>query len=191
MRVEPSDFELMRRSARGDREAYARVFLKHLLAIRRNVFAVFREVSWVEEAVQETFLRGLESAPLYRGEAALAAWFTAIAVNFCRTALSRRKRELERARIRRVAFGNELGRPPGRGVLAEVLAGEAEARLRTAMRSLTAGQRQALVLHYLEGLPYREVGCVLGVDPGAARALAHRAKHNLRQRLDPDLRLAN
>jgi DNA-directed RNA polymerase specialized sigma24 family protein len=39
------------------------------------------------------------------------------------------------------------------------------------------------VLHYQDGLPYEEIGKILGMRAGGARALAHRAKATLREKL--------
>jgi DNA-directed RNA polymerase specialized sigma24 family protein len=53
-------------------------------------------------------------------------------------------------------------------------AGPPESRVLTALRSVPAAQREALVLSYYAGLPETRVARVMGVRPGAVRShLAH------------------
>lgn len=59
-----------------------------------------------EDAVQETFLRAVRGLDGYRGETALRAWLTRIAVNVC---LQQKRRH----RVRRDALNHE---PPGAGL---------------------------------------------------------------------------
>jgi DNA-directed RNA polymerase specialized sigma24 family protein len=46
------------------------------------------------------------------------------------------------------------------------------------------GQRQALVLHYLIGMPVEEVAATLRVPPGTVKARLHRGRRTLAARLD-------
>jgi RNA polymerase sigma factor (sigma-70 family) len=55
--------------------------------------------------------------------------------------------------------------------------------LRVAMGYLTEAQREVFVLHYQDGLAYEDIGKILDMRAGAARALAHRAKATLREKL--------
>ena len=55
--------------------------------------------------------------------------------------------------------------------------------LAIAMGYLTESQREVFLLHYDQNLSYEDIGQILDMRPGAARALAHRAKANLRRRL--------
>ena len=55
------------------------------------------------------------------------------------------------------------------------------------MGFLTEAQRVVFILHYDQGLSYDEIGEILGLRAGAARALAHRAKANLREKLGSEI----
>ena len=74
-------------------------------------------------------------------------------------------------------------RSRSRGVVTKTVQKEDNRLLRIAMGYLTDAQREVFVLHYQDGLPYDEIGKILNIRAGAARALAHRAKTTLRERL--------
>ena len=57
--------------------------------------------------------------------------------------------------------------------------------LHRAIATLPAGQREVLVLRYLEGLGEREVAEAAGIPPGTVKSRLHHALRNLRARLLP------
>jgi DNA-directed RNA polymerase specialized sigma24 family protein len=48
------------------------------------------------------------------------------------------------------------------------------------------GQRQALVMHYLLGMPVREVAATLRVPAGTVKARLHRGRRALAAQLDDE-----
>lgn len=58
-----------------------------------------------------------------------------------------------------------------------------EGDLRAAVLALPPGQRAAIVLHYLEDLPVREVASVLGCSEATAKVHLHRGRKRLAQLL--------
>lgn len=179
------DLRLMKKAAEGDREAYAELFRRHAERLQRLGYLMLHDWAAAEDALQETFTRGLDKIRTWRGEARPDVWLYAIALNHCRKQLRKEsRRELA------VAPGTlEGARPPGRtprGVVTSVVRHETSRRLAIALGFLTELQREAFVLHYSEGLPYEMVAPLLGVSVVAARGLAHRARAVLREKLPPD-----
>ncbi len=72
-------------------------------------------------------------------------------------------------------------REPGGALLADSWSHH---ELRAALRSLSEGQQQVIILRFGEGLKTREVAEVLGKSVGAVEALQHRALTSLRQLLE-------
>ena len=70
---------------------------------------------------------------------------------------------------------------PGPGQPAEDL--ELAAQLRRVLADLPAQQAEAVCLHYVEGMTYREVGRALGVKSGTVGSLLHRARYRVRELL--------
>jgi RNA polymerase sigma-70 factor (ECF subfamily) len=178
---------LMSRAMAGDSGAYGELFEKYRERISRMAYAIVHDQSAAEDVVQETFLKGLDRIATYRAEAAPRAWFSSIALNVCRHRLREGKREAERAGERQLDGGRRLWRPRTRGAATKVVQQENNRLLAVALGFLTEAQREVFVLHYDQGLAYEEIAQIVGIRPGAARALAHRAKAALRDKLGSEV----
>jgi RNA polymerase sigma-70 factor (ECF subfamily) len=180
-----TDEVLMRKAMAGDRKAYADLFARHAERIRRTAYLIVHSTSTADDVVQETFTKGLSHLSTYRGESPPQAWFCAISVNECRHFLRDGRRGAELAGSEKLDEGRRIARPRTRGVVTHAVQKEDIRLLTLAMGYLTEAQREVFVLHYQDNLPYEEIGRILDMSPGAARALAHRAKETLREKLGP------
>ena len=63
---------------------------------------------------------------------------------------------------------------------------EDAARVHAALDHLNLEHREALMLRFLEGLSYDEIGRVVGCPPGTVRSRIHYAKAALRRLLETD-----
>lgn len=185
--IDTAEIELMSRAMAGDSAAYGELFEKYRERISRMAYAIVHDQSAAEDVVQETFLKGLDRIATYRAEAAPRAWFSSIALNVCRHRLREGKREAERAGERQLDGGRRLWRPRTRGAATKVVQQENNRLLAVALGFLTEAQREVFVLHYDQGLAYEEIAQIVGIRPGAARALAHRAKAALRDKLGSEV----
>jgi len=185
--IDTAEIELMSRAMGGDSGAYGELFEKYRERISRMAYAIVHDQSAAEDVVQETFLKGLDRIATYRAEAAPRAWFSSIALNVCRHRLREGKREAERAGERQLDGGRRLWRPRTRGAATKVVQQENNRLLAVALGFLTEAQREVFILHYDQGLAYEEIAQIVGIRPGAARALAHRAKAALRDKLGSEV----
>jgi RNA polymerase sigma factor (sigma-70 family) len=120
-----------------------------------------------EDVVQETFLRALRAVSGFEEDRALRPWLLGIAANRCRTALSRRSRRPAPAEsaIETVDPRSGLSDP-------DDLAGE----LGRALERLRPDYRTVFTLYHEQGLPYEEIGVVLGRPIGTIKTWLHRAR---------------
>jgi RNA polymerase sigma-70 factor, ECF subfamily len=181
----PADLDrrLMAKALTGDLRAYGDLIERHHERLHRLSYGILHDLAAAEDAVQETFLKALDRIASYRGESAPQAWLTAIALNVCRHRIRDGKREPAGVEHRTLEGGRQVQRPRSRAAASRAAQHEHSRLLAIAMGYLTEAQREAFLLHYDQGLPYEEVGQILGIRPGAARALAHRAKASLREHL--------
>lgn len=179
--------ELMNRACSGDAVAYGELFELHQERIHRMAYVMLRDRGAAEDCVQETFAKGWENLSSFRGESAPRAWFTAIAINHCRHRAREWKHAPSGAADHALESGRRAGRPRTRGVVSRVAQQEDRRLLTVALGFLTESQREVFILHYDQDLSYDEIGDILGIRPGAARALAHRAKETLREKLGSEL----
>jgi RNA polymerase sigma-70 factor, ECF subfamily len=185
--AELTDQQLMDRSKGGDMTPYALLFKRHADRIWRMAYMILHSSAAAEDVTQETFTRGLTHIGSYRGEAEPRAWFSSIALNLCRHYLRDKNKEAELADSAKLERGGRVGRPRTRGALSSAVRRETNRLLAVALGYLTQAQREVFVLHYVDDLPYEEVSQILEIRPGAARALAHRAKAVLQKQLGPAL----
>jgi RNA polymerase sigma-70 factor (ECF subfamily) len=176
------DRHLVARALEGDREAYGVLFNRHAEGMWRTAYLILHNSAEADDAVQEAFTLGLSRIDTYRGESEPRAWFYSIIVNVCRH-FKRGKRYTEPAGEHALEEGRRVGRARTRGVLSSMIRRERNTVLAVCLGYLTDRQREAFVLHHVDGLPHEDVAKIMEIRPGAARALVHRAKEVLRERM--------
>ena len=172
------DAELIRRHVTGDGGvAFGELFRRH----RDRMYAVaVRTTSNRElaaDAVQEAFISAFRRAGAYRGEAAVTTWLHRIVVNACLDRLRR-----EKTTLRRAGDLGDLDLADPRDHHASV---ESRLDVREALARLPEGQRMALVLVDMHGLPVAEAAEVLGVAEGTVKSRCFRGREALAAMLRP------
>lgn len=125
-----------------------------------------------EDLAQETFFRVFRSLDQYRKKGHFKAWLYSIAKSVCIDEL--RKRRVEREPGQDIAdIGDE-----GNGIRQV----EDEEEIRQLLSLLPEEQREALILHYMEGFTFREMGEILGIPGRTAQSRVNLALKNLRQK---------
>lgn len=133
-----------------------------------------------DDALQEAFTRGLDRISTWR-DGDPRSWLWSITLNVCRRAIIVGAVEPSSVDPQVLQAAQAA-----RGVLTSVVRREASRRLAVALGYLNPRQREAFVLHAVEGFPYDQIGEMLGVTAEAARQMAHRARVTLRERLGPE-----
>jgi len=139
------------------------------------------------ELVQETFLEAQRDFARFHGtsEAELLTWLRQILLNHVAD-FTRRYRGAGRRDINREVAGGDSARPAGTVPAAPTpiprAAGLEQAEtLKQALQRLPDDYRQAVVLRYLEGRSFDDIGKLMNCSPDAARKLWARAMERLRQ----------
>jgi len=160
------------------REAYEAVIDAHYRSVYRLMLLLTGDADLAEDLTQEAFTSAWKAVDQFRGHASIRTWLHRIAYHCFVDA--RRRRERERAAA--VNLGERAD-----GALADpvsqVMAEEKLARVYAALESLVDEERALLVLHYVEGLSYREVAKVLDRPSGTVKWLVGRALDKLREQL--------
>jgi len=185
---EPDDDALMAAVAAGDGRALRTLVERWAPRVEAFAVRVLAQRDDAQDIVQETFVRVHQAAPRYQGGGRFASWLFRIAGNLVR-------QELRRRRVRGW-FGGAT-EPDDATVLASLPApahfdadsplhhAERRALLARALARLPERQRMAVLLHYFEDLPVRDVAAALQVSEHAAESLLARGMAALRTALRP------
>jgi RNA polymerase sigma-70 factor (ECF subfamily) len=134
-----------------------------------------RDYTVAQDIAQEAFVRVWLSPRTPREMSAFRPWLYKTVVNLAR---DHRRRQSRWARLR---FGRATSADPTE--VAETRA--SDAALSLAIRGLSRREQEAVYVRFFEDAPFTEVGRIIGVRPGTARVLVHRALAKLRRQLSP------
>lgn len=134
-----------------------------------------------EDVAQQAFVRAWRGLDGFRGDAKLSTWFHRILVRQVR---SHQRWHGVRHKLGLLSHDGEV---PVMPVHEPTPDGGMQNRIAQAMKTLSAGQREAFTCIHLEGLTIEETAEVLGRAPGTIKSHLHRALKKLRSELE-DLR---
>ncbi len=177
----PSDADLVRDALTGQRAALAELLLRHWDTAVFLAGRVLGSADLGRDAAQEAAIAAMTDLGRLRCPDRFGAWFCGIALN-----VSRRWRRQLRYEVpgAEPAGHGEAASPEPRPDEAAELA-EVATRIRSAIGELAPGQRDAVLLFYLQGLSHAEVAAELGISAGAVKARLHQARAALAPRLAP------
>lgn len=150
---------------------FEEVVTRHGTTVLRVCRALLGPID-ADDAWSETFLAALRAYPTLPPGSNLEAWLVTIA--------HRKAVDIHRVRGRTPVPMENMPEP------ASIIGnpGESDDELWTAVARLPFTQRAALVYHYVGGLPYAEIGAILGNSPAAARRAAADGRAALRRHIE-------
>ena len=174
----PDPPRLVEQLRAGDRDAFEQLVRGYQHRVFGVAVRMLGNAAEAEEIAQEVFLRVHRSVGEFRGEAKLSTWLYAITSRLC---------------LNRLQSGERRHRQTGEEALADVPADdtggglertEIETALRQAIAALPEDRRIVVVLRDVEGLSYEEIGRALDLEPGTVRSRLHRARMDLKAKLE-------
>ena len=165
----------------GDAEAFEEMVRTYQHRVYGVALRMMRSPAEAEEVAQETFLRAHRALAEFRGAARLSTWLYAIASRLCLNRLALGETRMARRRSDTVdLLPGRAGDEPGGGMESE----EREAALHRAIAELPEERRMVVVLRDLEGLSYEDIAAALGLELGTVRSRLHRARLDLKEKLE-------
>lgn len=182
--AEPNEDVLVARARAGEADAFAELAQRHRASLVRLASFLTGDFDEAESIAQEAFTRAFVGISGYDPGTPFLAWLRGIVLNLVREHQRRLKRHAT------VTDPARLAQAPGaegsrQGVLSNILRDEQATRLWLAVGQLPESYREAVVLHYVEGLDYAQISQITGVSEGALRVRAQRGCNLLRGQLGP------
>lgn len=126
----------------------------------------------MDDALQEAYLKAFRSLPAFYGGSDIGTWLYRIVYNACIDELRRT------ARRRHVGLDHAAEATDRRPDPADTAALRGD--LASALATLPADMRAAVLLVDAEGMDYRQAAGVLGIAPGTVASRVNRARGRLR-----------
>ncbi len=171
---------LIDRAKRGDREAIAEIYDRHVDRIYRYVRYRIVDGRVAEDITADVFLKAIESLDRFdeRG-VPFIAWLYRIAharvIDYWRRLQRRPEVEIDDPTVQEVVFDEEDANET------DVLQHRS---LLKAVQHLTDEQQQVITLHFREGLSMTEIAQIMDKTEGAIKALQRRALEALARILE-------
>ena len=163
----------------GDASAIDRWFRAEHPQVYRLCLGFLADEAEAEDAAQDAMLHLLDHLADWDRSRPWRAWRNAVVLNHCRDRLRRtdaRRRAHERSVLERDDGGHGVLPDPGD----ELARAEVLDVLRATLAALSPREREAFVLHDLEGHPTEEAAALLGVTASSVRSLLTLARRRLR-----------
>jgi RNA polymerase sigma-70 factor, ECF subfamily len=172
--MEETDIQLVTDFCGGNSAAFERLYRRHRDAVYGYCFRMLRQRTASEDAVQETFLRVLNSAHTLRDAQAFLPWLYRIAHNCVLMSIRVRPTgPLEEAR----------DVPSGESPFESAVANERTASLQEHIAALRPEYREALLLREYQQLSYAEIAAATDSTESAVKSRIFKARKALAGRL--------
>lgn len=167
----------------GRTEAFGELVRRYQDRLYPTVFRLCGSTEDALDLLQDAFLRAFEKLGSFHGESSFYTWVYRIAVNL---ALSDRRKH-RHVHVGPLARGETSLDPPGDPEATDpgrpLELRERDDAVRAALAALADDHRAVVILKEYDGLRYEEIAATLGVPIGTVRSRLHRARLELRDRL--------
>lgn len=164
----------------GRREAYEAAVLQHYRSIYRFMAYLTRDTELAEELTQETFASAWANIDSFKTRSSFKTWLHRIA--YRKFIDSKRNQRRDAAFIADLEIENDNATQPS-NPLRRLTVDEDTRLLYEAMRSLKQAEYITILLHYIQGISFRQVAKVLNQPVGTVKWQNSRALKTLRQYL--------
>ncbi|MEO9803481.1 MAG: RNA polymerase sigma factor [Reichenbachiella sp.] len=124
-----------------------------------------------EELVQRTWVVAIEKIQHFRRRSTLKTWLTGILIN------------LLKEQVRKEIKQKKTAEETAVDLVSETSTSLVTMDLEEAIKSLSPGYRQILVLHDIEGYTHKEIGELLDISSGTSKSQLFQARSILRKQL--------
>jgi RNA polymerase sigma-70 factor (ECF subfamily) len=180
-----SDNELLAAIRAGDDDALGRLLAEHAPGVYRFGIKMCRDREDAKDVLQETLFAAARSIREFRGASSLSTWLYTLARSFC----LKKRRKSKFAPDESLSLEEDTAQAPTPDKAPDEAAADRELShlLNQAIASLEPPNREVLVLRDIEGLTAPEAAEVLGVSVEAVKSRLHRARAEVRSRLESRL----
>jgi RNA polymerase sigma-70 factor (ECF subfamily) len=186
--VSKPDQELIADCLSGQTHAFGDLVARYQNRLFNTLVNVLGSVDDAHDVAQEAFVNAFQKLNSFRGHSAFYSWLFRIALNSA-VSQKRKQRAVVSIDAARDQSGEEpIDRHPATRPEHGLESSERQTAVRAALAELAEEFRTALILKEMEDLSYEEISEIVGCPIGTVRSRIHRARAELRVKLQGLLR---
>lgn len=177
-----TDEQLVKRSQRGDTQAYEELVARHRDKIYARAFSMVRNEEDAFDLSQEAWIKGWQRLKQFQGDSSFATWMTRIVINLCLDLMRKQKRQRAESieQMNEETGGVERQMPVITSNPTEGLErSELRKRIDQAMTQLSEAHRTVLILHEFEELEYKAIAKVMKCSLGTVMSRLFYARRRM------------
>jgi RNA polymerase sigma-70 factor (ECF subfamily) len=182
-----NEWTLIEQLKQGEEAAFKTIVETWQNMVYNTAIGIVQNAEDAEDITQEVFVQVYQSVSSFKGDSKFSTWLYRITVTKSLDHERRKKRKKRFAFVRSL-FGEDsevVVHPPDFNHPGVVLDKKEQAAiLFGVINQLPENQKVAYTLHKLEGLSYQEVSQVMKTTVSSVESLLHRAKTNLKKKLE-------
>ena len=174
-----SDEAFIEAVKKGDKNAAAWLYNRHVDRVHRICYRIVLDPSQVQDCIQEVWLKVFRNIDRFQCSKSFAAWLNSVsantAIDYYRKWIKHNNR-IDSDQIRAMVTDENPGERKLDGALIQQ-------RIYETLGKISVNQRTAFILRYYEDMPVAEIAQTLGCTKGAVRTHIRRSLLALRSRL--------
>ncbi len=187
--VSSDEKQLIRECLAGRTEAFGELVIRYQDRLYNALCGILNSSDDARDVAQDAFVQAFQQLKTFRGQSAFYSWLFRIALNAAASQRRRTRRNVTSIDAAREQSGSDPpDRHPSSAPSHAMETDERRAAVQSALARLPAEFRIPLVLKEIDGMKYHEIAAVVGCPVGTVRSRIHRARSELRERLELLLR---
>lgn len=168
--TEDTGLALIKRCASKDQEAYNELFARYKRKIFNTAYRILGEAASAEDALQETLLNIYRGVANFRGDSKVSTWISRITINVCFGMLRKGKNRQFVDIEDESALKLPVEKTPDTDPLTYTAQKEIGTLVKETLRRMSKKQRQAVMLHDMEGNTIEEIALITRCPTGTVKS---------------------
>jgi RNA polymerase sigma-70 factor, ECF subfamily len=183
--VSAADQELITECLAGSADAFGQLVLRYQNRLYNTLVNITGSAEDARDVAQDAFVHAFQKLSTFRGQSAFYSWLFRIALNAAISRKRKTKRTVASIDAARENAGIEpTDTHPDTHPSHSMEVSERQALVRQGLAQLSEEFRTVLILKEIEGLKYDEIAEMVDCPIGTVRSRIHRARVELRQKLE-------
>ena len=174
-----NDFDLIKKTLSGEWQAFEELYNKYEQLITALIYPYIREKSYLEDAVQDIFIKVYKGLPRFKMEASFKTWIFRIAVNHIKN-INRKKQRVKKDIETDVIEEKRSFFYPEAAAFNSMI-GE---KIKETVSQLEPEKQTLFNLRYVEELSIEEISKIMSISKGTIKSRLFYVREYLKKELE-------